>query len=65
MFQLEYIHYLIVLLIISGFYILAIDTKTYRNMKREKRATIFLGWLNVSLGILLFATNWVYVNLVW
>lgn len=65
MINLGYIQYVSILLLLTGLMILLFDVKVYgqKRMKKEKKAARFMGWLNVSLGILTFVANW--ANQMW
>ncbi len=58
----DYFQYSVFLLLIAGTYNLTIDAKAYKTaeMKKEKKAAGYLGWINVSLGACLFIGMWVY-----
>lgn len=53
--------YIIFLLLLTGAGILMIDVKKYgsKQMKKEKKASRILGWMNVFLGIAALVINWV------
>jgi uncharacterized membrane protein len=63
-----YVYYTVSLLLITGILVLVFDTKRYdtraKNYKVQKGASI-LGWLNISLGIVLFIGYWVYDKWFW
>ncbi|MDF2726438.1 MAG: hypothetical protein K0Q59_6116 [Paenibacillus sp.] len=52
--------YAIPLWLITGLLILRIDVKGYElaAMDKERKASRFVGWLNIVLGILTFIANW-------
>ncbi|MED1792743.1 CLC_0170 family protein [Brevibacillus nitrificans] len=51
--------YVIPMLLLSGVFILRVDVKRYAmpGMQKEKKASQFLGWFNLILGILLLLVN--------
>lgn len=53
--------YIIPLCILTGVVILRLDVIGYEieSMKKEKKVARFLGWLNISCGIVLFVGNWI------
>jgi uncharacterized membrane protein len=61
-YSIGYLSFTIFLLIFSGVLLFAIDVKTYKkkSMTREFKASRFMGWLNIALGIIAFIVNWVY-----
>lgn len=62
-----YIKYIIILFIISALFILRFDVKLYdrEKMKREKKVARFIGWLNLTLGGLMYVLNWAYQMFFW
>ncbi|MGG1312011.1 MULTISPECIES: CLC_0170 family protein [Cohnella] len=63
MFQVGYassLGYVVAIWFLTGFLILLFDRKELRKkkLKKEERVAAVLGWLNVSLGILLWIGNW-------
>lgn len=56
-----FLGYVIVILFLTGSLILLTDSKAYKNenMKKEKNASLFLGWINISTGIVLLAVQWI------
>ncbi|MEK3886500.1 CLC_0170 family protein [Bacillus sp. FSL K6-3431] len=67
MLDIGYANYIIVLLIITGILILLLDVKAFNEakMKKEKKFSQFLGWINITIGVGLFVANWTYQNLLW
>lgn len=59
--------YMVVLFVLTGIYMLLVRMKGYRNKKMDKeyKLTRFLGWVNLSAGILIFVMNWVYRQWFW
>jgi hypothetical protein len=53
--------FVIPLCLITGLIILRLDVKAYETsaMNKEKKVARVIGWVNVSLGIMLFVGNWV------
>jgi hypothetical protein len=53
--------FVIPLCLITGLIILRLDVKGYETsaMSKEKKLARVIGWVNVSLGILLFVGDWV------
>lgn len=62
-----YLGYVFVLFILTGSLILLIDVKAYKNanLKKERKTSLVLGWLNISLGLLLMLANWIYNKYIW
>jgi len=56
----SYLIYSVPLLLITGLYILVIDVKGYEmeSWTKEQKAARILGWINITLGILLIGVNW-------
>lgn len=67
MLYINSILYIVFLFVGTGLFILLVDVKGYvkKKMKKEKKIARFLGWLNVSLGGLIFVGNWVYHQWFW
>jgi uncharacterized membrane protein len=57
-----YINYVVFLFMVTGILILRFDAKIYdmAEMKKEKKAAHFIGWANVTLGVLAFVANWAF-----
>jgi hypothetical protein len=57
--------YIIPLCLMTGLIILRLDVKRYEAsaLNKEKKVARFIGWVNVSLGILLFVGTWVIKKL--
>ncbi len=53
--------YIIPLCVVTGIIILRLDVKGYEAlaMNKEKKVARFIGWANVSLGIVLYVGTWV------
>lgn len=51
----------------TGVYILMFDVKGYKtkNMQKEKKVSTFLGWFNITAGILAYFVNWAYQQIFW
>jgi hypothetical protein len=62
-----YYNYIFFLLIATGLLIIRYDVKGYKlaKLKKELKFARFVGWFNISLGILTFAINWIYENWFW
>ena len=56
-----------VLFLLTGGLLLWVDAKAYdtKNMVREKEWAQVLGWMNISMGVLMFLTSWVYLQFLW
>ncbi|WP_062107292.1 CLC_0170 family protein [Bacillus niameyensis] len=67
MFSLDYLSYLFVILIITGLLIITMDAKAYKKegKKKEKKFSLFLGWMNIGLGVAIVVANWVYDTWFW
>lgn len=65
--DLGYLGYVITLFYLTGTLILLSDVKAYKNasMKKEQKVSLFLGWINLSIGLALMLANWVYQYLIW
>ncbi|WP_338453143.1 CLC_0170 family protein [Niallia oryzisoli] len=52
---------------ITGFLLLVEDVRAYKNakLKKEKTTAKLLGWTNISLGLLILLSNWVYQQMTW
>lgn len=55
------IGYVVPLWIISGIVVLLLEKKGYQraNMNKEKKVAGFLGWFNLSIGVLIYVGNMV------
>ncbi len=62
-----YLNYIVVLSVMTGVLILVIDVKSYKtqNMQKETKVSTFLGWFNISAGVLVFCLNWLYQQFFW
>ncbi|WP_078428026.1 CLC_0170 family protein [Alkalihalobacterium alkalinitrilicum] len=62
MFEIGYSHYAVILFLISGGLVLYVDVRIYKrdDLKKEKKAAKILGWLNITLGLLIFLVDWSY-----
>ncbi|MBY0147340.1 CLC_0170 family protein [Neobacillus niacini] len=62
-----YLNYVIVICWVTGGLILLTDVKAYRNasMKKEKTASKFLGWVNISIGFAIMAADFIYTRFMW
>ena len=62
-----YLNYVIVICWVTGGLILLTDVKAYRNasMKKEKTASKFLGWVNISIGFGIMAADFIYKRFMW
>jgi hypothetical protein len=62
-----YLNYIIVICWVTGGLILLTDVKAYRNasMKKEKTASKFLGWVNISIGFGIMAADFIYTRFMW
>jgi hypothetical protein len=51
----------------TGVFILMFDVKGYKtkNMQKEKKVSTFLGWFNITAGVLAFLVNWAYQQIFW
>jgi hypothetical protein len=60
-----YINYSVVIFIVSGLLLLYFDVTGYgiQEMKKEQKVARILGWVNVSLGSLMFIGNWFFQRL--
>ncbi|WP_059105702.1 CLC_0170 family protein [Shouchella shacheensis] len=67
MLDIGYMNYIVTLFVVTGALILSIDVNAYgrAKKKKEKWVATFLGWVNVSLGIVLFIANWAYERWFW
>ncbi|WP_282941230.1 CLC_0170 family protein [Paenibacillus sp. RC67] len=56
----SYLTYSVPLLLITGLFILLIDSKGYEmeSWIKEMKTARVLGWINVILGVLLIGVNW-------
>ncbi|MDP4086180.1 MAG: hypothetical protein Q8934_16400 [Bacillota bacterium] len=64
---LGYLWYVIILFFLTGILILFTDNKAYKYavMKKEQKVSLFLGWINLSLGFTLMVANWIYQQFFW
>jgi hypothetical protein len=62
-----FLPYVVVIFLVTGLFNLLIDAKTYKKggQKKEQKASLILGWVNLGLGLGLFLANWVYNNFIW
>ncbi|KGA98897.1 hypothetical protein AJ85_03505 [Alkalihalobacillus alcalophilus ATCC 27647 = CGMCC 1.3604] len=64
MWNIDYMYYLISVFIITGFLTLTMDLKIYKmaKIKKEQKATIVLGFMNVVTGFVLLVIWLLYQN---
>ncbi|HUC93069.1 MAG TPA: CLC_0170 family protein [Paenibacillus sp.] len=57
-----YLNFVIILFVATGGWIVRFDAKRYARdgMKKEQKAALFIGWLNIVLGAMIFVANWIY-----
>ncbi|MDF2667753.1 MAG: hypothetical protein K0R67_59 [Paenibacillus sp.] len=62
-----YLNYITVLFLASGGYILWLDVRNYmkKDSKREKKASQWSAWINISLGLLMLIGSWFYKRYYW
>jgi hypothetical protein len=62
-----YIGYGIIICYLTGALILLTDVKAYKNakMKKEQKVSLFLGWINISIGFTIMLANWIYQYFIW
>ncbi|MFD1778717.1 CLC_0170 family protein [Fredinandcohnia salidurans] len=62
-----YLNYVVVLSVMTGVFILMFDVKGYKtkNMQKERKVSTFLGWFNITAGVLAFLVNWAYQHIFW
>jgi hypothetical protein len=62
-----YLNYVVVLGVMTGVLILMFDVKGYKtqNMQKERKVSTFLGWFNITAGILVYGLNWLYQQIFW
>lgn len=62
-----FLSYVVVIFLVTGLFILLIDAKGYKKgaQKKEQKASLILGWVNISLAVGLFLANWIYNNIFW
>ncbi|MFK7695749.1 CLC_0170 family protein [Paenibacillus sp. HJGM_3] len=62
-----YLNYIVGLLLTTGVYILWVDIKNYKKdkMEKEKTAAKISGWINLTLGALMYIVSWVYKRYLW
>jgi hypothetical protein len=65
--SLGYIGYVIAICSFTGALILLTDVRAYKNatMKKEQKVSLFLGWINISIGFAIMLGNWIYQHLIW
>lgn len=64
---LGFLPYVVTIFLATGLFILLIDVKIYKKagQKKEQKATLILGWINILMGLGVFLTNWIYNNYIW
>ncbi|MCM3729411.1 hypothetical protein M3226_27865 [Neobacillus cucumis] len=64
---LGFLPYVIVIFIVTGLFILLVDAKMYKKakQKKERKASLIFGWMNIALGLGLFLINWIYNHFIW
>ena len=62
-----YLHYIVILFIASGVFILYMDVTVYKDgkMMRERKAALLSAWLNLALGAAVLLWSWLYTNFIW
>ncbi|WP_071394684.1 CLC_0170 family protein [Bacillus tuaregi] len=65
--MLGFLGYAVLVFEVTGFLLLLEDVRAYKNaqLKKEKTTAILLGWTNISLGFLIFLSNWIYQQVSW
>jgi hypothetical protein len=55
------------LFLITGIMILLIDARTYRygRMKKEHKAAVVSGWINIAFCVIFFAANRIFKTWFW
>ncbi|KAA9024234.1 CLC_0170 family protein [Niallia endozanthoxylica] len=62
-----FLGYAVFIFEITGCLLLIEDVTAYKHakLKKEKRTAKLLGWTNISLGIIIFLSNWIYQQITW
>lgn len=63
----DYINYAVMLFLLTAIFLLRIDVKIYRgaDMQKEHKTAKVMGWVNIGLGVILYATYWSYNYFFW
>ncbi|MBT2659232.1 hypothetical protein J7E81_29220 [Bacillus sp. ISL-18] len=64
---LGFLPYVIGIFIGSGLFVLLVDAKMYKKekQKKEQKASLIFGWMNLAIGLGIFLANWIYNNFIW
>ena len=64
---LGFLPYVTVFLIVTGLFIILVDAKMYKKakQKKEQKASIIFGWMNITIGLGVFLANWIYNKFIW
>ncbi len=60
MVYIGYLHYLVVLFLVTGALLLRVDMRMYQLMKlpKEQKVTRWLGWINLTFGLVIWIGKW-------
>ena len=63
----DFTSYSIFVFAITGILLLIEDVSAYKiaGLKKERKTAKILGWVNISLGILLVLTDWIMKKWIW
>jgi len=64
---LGFLPYVIVILILTGLFIILVDAKMFKKakQKKEQKASMIFGWMNIAIGLGVFLANWIYNHFFW
>ncbi|MDF2725932.1 MAG: hypothetical protein K0Q59_5610 [Paenibacillus sp.] len=63
-----YLNYITMLFLATGAFTLWVDIGHYKKdkgLEKERKVAVFSGWMNISLGVLMFIGSWLYKRYVW
>jgi predicted MFS family arabinose efflux permease len=61
MFSIGYLNFTVLLMLLAGGWLIRFDVKSYERsgLEKESKASRFLGWFYLVVGVCLFAGNWI------
>lgn len=63
-----YLNYITILFFATGVFTLWVDIGHYnkdKGLEKERKVAIFSGWMNITLGVLMFVGSWLYKRYIW
>ena len=63
----SFLHYTVMLFIVTGALLLAVEAKIYKKaqLRKETISALFAGWLQIVLGLAIYLGAWIYTRWLW